>query len=305
MALPEHVQRQMDQIAEFDRQLIEGQAPPEPAPAATDPAPIEVPAPETQAPATQPDPNEARWKTLQGINQSLSNELNALRLEIAELRRTKPAAETPQSTHVEPRVTAADTEAFGPDLVALMRRVAQDELAPAIEDRLKAVRAETDEVKRKVTTIDQSTAATKQQAYFQALTAAVPDWETVNAHPDWLGWLARVDPLSGITRQQYLDAALSSANVAQTKALFDAYRGAAPAAPPAPPTRAELLREQVAPSLTRAAPAAPASAAEPSFSQADIGRFYADVRRGVYDPAERARIENDINRAVATGRVTS
>ena len=49
------------------------------------------------------------------------------------------------------------------------------------------------------------TVARKQM--FTELASIHPDWEEVNANPDFLGWLAQFDPLTGVQRQEALSQA--------------------------------------------------------------------------------------------------
>jgi len=67
------------------------------------------------------------------------------------------------------------------------------------------------------------------------------------------------------------------------------------------------LNQQVAPKRSRSAGAAPTgSNNKQSWSQADIGAFYDDIRKGKFKGRddERAKIERDIFAAQAEGRIT-
>ena len=223
--LPARVQAQAAEIAEFDRQAAEAANPPVlPGVEIPAPAPIETPAP---AP-TQPSADEQRWRTLQGMFSQSQAAIAKLETDNAELKRiisTRPVEPAPPPA--EPLVKPADTEAFGEDLIALMRRVARDEIAPVISEKVKAVDDKVEATQAKIGAVDQSFAETRREAFFRDLATVQPDWQTINVNPDWLGWLAQVDPVSGVPRQQHLDGAIGQLNLQRTNALFDAFLGGA------------------------------------------------------------------------------
>lgn len=302
--LPSRVQRQAEEIAEFDRKALEAVTPaptlPVDPPA---PAPVTTPAP----PLVETNVDEQRWKTLQGMYNQSRQAIERLEAQNTELRQRIEARPVEIAPPPEALVKPADTEAFGEDLIALMRRVAKDEITPMISDRVGAVEAKVTATQAKLGAVDQTFEASRREAFFRDLTVVQPDWEAINANPDWLGWLAQVDPLSGTVRQAHLDTAIGSLSLQRTKALFDAFLGGAQApAPAAPQTRAEALAGQVAPTTTRAAMPAAGTTTLPTFSQAEISRFYEDARKGRF--AGRAKelreTETQIELAVQQGRIT-
>lgn len=69
-------------------------------------------------------------------------------------------------------------------------------------------------------------------------------------------------------------------------------------------TAKDELQSQVAPNRSRTAVAPTVDDGQNKvWTEAEIRQFYTDVRRNHYTQAETDRIENQINQAVAEGRV--
>jgi hypothetical protein len=68
------------------------------------------------------------------------------------------------------------------------------------------------------------TAALRRQ-FFNDLTAAVPQWETLNTDTGFPKWLDQVDDMSGATRQSLFDDAAARFDVRRVASFFKAYDG--------------------------------------------------------------------------------
>lgn len=288
-----------------------------PAPAAQvdtqgDPNPPEgQPQPQVDIPQNQPAPQppadvnwEHRFQTLQG---KYNAELPRVRQEAQELRQTTQALlqeiqELKQRTAAVPEVlvTDADREAFGADMVDLMERAARQQTL-AVQKQLDEIRQANAQLQQKVGQVDQEVGVSANDRYIDKLTTAVPDWQTVNVNPQFHAWLAEVDPIFGMTRQQGLEAAYAKLDAVATARIFQAYAGTKA---PAAPTPQQELQRQVAPTRSRVAAAPQADPdANRVWSHGEIEAFFTNQRRGNYDDTEAQRIESEINRAVAEGRV--
>lgn len=273
---------------------------------AQNPAPVPAPQP---AEATRPAEDiEQKYRTLQGkynaevprLQQQLNNAVrdrddtgNRLTQLEAELRQLR---DRPQTQTLDPK----DVESFGADLVEMVRRQANAEIERAVKGHLSEITTRIGQLEQSVTGVSRATANSAEQQFYANLKQMVPDYETVNVTPKFLEWLGEEDPVYGEPRQSALDRAASSLNAGRAAAVFNAFKQIAPAQAPAP---ANDLQSQVTPARTGATMAPQANTLR--ISEKSITQFYDDIRRGVYRgrEAEAQRMEVEINRALAEGRV--
>lgn len=325
LPLPRQLQRQAEDVARIEADLAEAKAQqnPEtnaqPAPQPEGQEPPVAAAPPAPAPAA-PNEWEQRYRTLDGKYRAevprLHQELKDLKALVDELKKpAAPAAPPPQETpRAEKKrlVTEKDAETFGPDLLDLIKRQAQeiaDELVATRESTLRQdlqkLAAENEALRTQVVDVTKTQTASSQDQYLGKLAALVPDWETVNANPEFLAWLSETDPLSGLTRQAYLDHAYQTLDVHRTATLFTTWKSlkAPAAAPVTPAPTQDTPQRQVTPGKTRVAPAPVADPGQRIWTVAEIEKFYADARTGRLKPDELKRTEAEIDLAVSTGRV--
>lgn len=241
---------------------------------------------------------------LQAANKDLQTRLDAAHAALEAVRTPTPPA-APQA----PLVTEKDTETFGADLIDLISRKAEELWAP----REAAFKAENEMLRRKisefessVTTVVKSQEVSAHEIYISKLTAAVPDWEAINVDPGFLAWLGEADPMSGLTRQQYIDNAYRAGDVERTAVIFNAWKTKVAAAQPPPTTPASKteIQRQVEPGKSKSSPVTPV--ADPNtriWTTDELEKFYAEVRAGKVPSAEQAKVEAEIDLAVATGRI--
>lgn len=301
MSLPKRVQAELEAAealqAQMDQQALANapqaigisQVPP--------PVPNEPPSanpPPPPAPVPPPPPKEDfehKYKVLQGMYaadvKNLSKQLSELTSQFQSFRETKAPAPEPVKATVDPK----DVEAFGADLIEMVQRYAERQAAE-VERRLTALEAT-------VHGVAAQSAQTQEQTFYATLNRIVPDWRDINVDPRWLAWLGQRDPVYGAPRQAALDQAFSRLDAEHVASVFNAFVASLPAAP-APAS----LEDQVAPSSVSSTPPA-APAARPVITQKSITDFYNDVSRGRYvgRESEQARLEAEINAALAEGRV--
>lgn len=163
-----------------------------------------------------------------------------------------------------------------------------------------------DALEKAVTGVTKVTAASTEDAFFAMLDDQVPGWEATNASQPWLDWLASKDPVYGLPRQAALDAAFERKDGRHAVAIFKQFLSEQ--ATPATPEPRPSLESLVAPSAGGGAAVTPsAPEAKPILSQKFIRDFYSHVSRGRYanDPEGQKRISQEIDLAVAEGRVSS
>lgn len=315
MSLPTRVQAQLDEADRLEALLSqqtptdEPQAPTEPV--QEQPAPVPV---QPEPVANPAEPSEETWqkryKTLQGkfnaevprlsqqvreLNQKLSDAL----AKITELSKAPaPAAKGPSL------VTDKDIEAFGGDLVDLVKRQAQEVAEQLNAERLATLADENKRLRQNLDQVAERQGLSDREKYFTQLGALVADYEELNVDEGFLAWLNEADPMSGQIRQEYLNTAFNSFDVARTATLFNAYKSTLA---PTPVTRTtnRSLERQVTPGTSKVNGPTEAQPDTRIWKQGEIAQFYADITKGLYKgrDADQARIEAQIDQAVAEGRV--
>ena len=312
MALPKAIQAQ---VAEAEALLADMNKPQEAAVEAVN-QPTDTPQAEPQpqavtppAPQAQPADNwEHKYKTLQGKYNSdvprLQAEVNELKAQLAQAVARINEVAKPAAPKEEPQPVAdpKDVEAFGEDLVDMVRRVAERMLggvAKKLEAQAAAFEQRLTTIEQQLKGTTQTVAVTAEQAFFDRLTKLVPNWEEVNANQAFLDWLGEIDPVYGQPRQAALNVAQQTLNADRAAAVFKAWLSLQPQAPKADP-----VGKQVSPKAS-AASTPPTPNGKPVVTQKQIQEFYNDVARGKYRGREQEaqRLEAAINAAIAEGRV--
>lgn len=316
--LPKRIQEQLDQANALMSAATQAQADPQPAAQVVEPAPVApvVAEPVAQAPAPAPevrpaDPEEkweARYKTLQGMHNKNMEDMKA-RVRAVEQQNEQLAAQlTAQKNAPVPSANPDPkyAEVFGQDLVEMVQRVAEQMLGTAakqIDDRMSAI-------EQKLTGTTKAVVQTAEEMFLTRLKEQVPDYVEVNANPDFLGWLAEIDDVYGVPRQDALTRAADALDAERVAKVFKAFKALRTPAPqpstePAAPVRnvQSELERQVAPSTVASNPVPTAQPVR--FRVADVTAFYENLRLGKYRgrDQEAAAIEAQINLALAEGRI--
>lgn len=302
MAIPRNVAIATNDLAELEAQLTAPVAPeedlPEPPDAPTDPAPEhpEPPAPVAppDVPATDPEEKwESRYRHLQG---KYDAELPRLHAQIKELhailaQRPEPQA-PPQQAEPERYVTDEDVANYGDDYIDVHRRITLDTVRD-LKTELATLKAQLERTGEQVGTVSFET----------KLAQAVPDFETINANPEWVAWLNEVDPILRGPRRLVAQAAYARGDVEAVKAYVDLWKQlhAQPVTEPKA-DRQQELRRQVQPSRTTAS--APATSAK-LYSMAQATEVFDKMQRLVAQGRieEANRLDAEISAAYNEGRV--
>lgn len=271
----------------------------------------------TQEPSPAPVPAQAKddwhqkYQILQGKYNAevpqLHHQVKDLNRKLAEtadrMEQLSRTQETKQKETLPQSVDPKDVENFGADLVDMVNRIAErrfGSVASQVEAKFTELQKMLGTVEQRLEGTSQTVAVTAEQGFFDKLTKEVPEWETINANPAFLAWLADSDPVYGVPRQRALDSAREQLDVARIVSVFRAF---APATTVAPVVRNPVDR-QVSPKAG-AANATQSAAPKAGYSQKQISDFYNDLARGKFRgrEAEAAAIEQSVNLAIAEGRV--
>lgn len=334
MAIPEQIRKQSEAVAKLYEELnqtpdeastpSEGGEVQQPAEAdgQQDPAPAPPPAEQGRTGNTNEDQTaEQRYRTLQGMynadtarlraeNNQLAQRLTQLEGLLSSLS-AQPQQPQSQPSAMEKLITDKDVEEYG-DSIEVMRRAAREELAArdrVIQDLQRTVSQLQTTLVPKVETVAHRQALNAEQMFWSELTAEVPDWREINADQGFHSWLLDVDPLSGVTRQTYLDAAQGQLDARRVAGFFKTWRAmnGEPVAHSSRNAAVSQLEKQVAPGRGRTGGSTATSGnTAKTYTRADVAKFFDDVRKGLYKgrEQERDRTERDIFAAQREGRIT-
>jgi hypothetical protein len=338
MALPEQIRKQTEAVQELYKQLNAGQDQGEGNPPADAPAiPAATTADENTAPndaAPSPAPEQKvgddkatedfaqKYKTLQGMynaevprlhqqNREMTQRIQQMEQLLASMSsQTTPVAPEPAAQPTK-LVSDKDVEEYG-ESIDVMRKVSREELGSVtsrltqLETMLKQLQTN---VVPQVQAVAQQQAVSSEQRFWSDLTSAVSNWREVNDNPAFQAWLLETDPLTGITRQTYLEDAQRALDARRVSAFFRTWlesTGQAVAQPQgsAPASTNSQLEKQVTPGRARNA-GTPQTSKGKVYTPADITKFFNDVRSGKYKgrEQERDRIERDIFAAQREDRI--
>lgn len=271
-------------------------------PVASAPAPATPPM--TPTPAVKSEDWEQKFRSLQGRMRSESADAQAankqLLSQMAQMQQQITVLASAKATEAKPAADPRDVENFGPDMLEMVHRYADRLVQNAytqLNESVKAVADRVTNLETSVTGVTQRTEVTLEQQFYAALAGAVPDWQQINLDERWLEWLAAQDPVYGAPRQAALDMARERLDAQRVVNIFNEFKRMLPAVPPRP-----SLADQVAPTTVSAQTPVAAPAAM-FLSQKFVERFYNDKAKGRIVGAEAERIEAEINRAAAEGRI--
>lgn len=350
MAIPEQIRKQSEAVQELYKQLNEAteesgevqESPPADEEVVVEELQEEVveaqqaddntvsdeaaPSPESEQKAGDEKVSEEailqKYKTLQGMynaevprlhaqNKEMQQKLQHMQSLLATLSPQENSTSQPP-VEAEKLVTEKDIEEYG-DSIDVMRKVTREELnsvASRIAQLENYLRQLQTNVVPQVEAVAQRQAASSEQAFWSELSNAVPNWREVNDDQDFQSWLLQVDPLTGITRQTYLEDAQRNLDARRVATFFHTWlenNGQASVARPvetsAKPQSAEL-EKQVAPGRSKNS-GTPKPDKARVYTPTDIQKFFEDVRKGKYKgrEAERDKIERDIFAAQRENRI--
>lgn len=227
----------------------------------------------------------------------------------AQQQQQKPAEQAPARL-----VSQQEVEEYG-DSLEVMRKVSREEIGPVMQ-RLAAIEGYLQQMQNnlvpQVQQVVQRQVQSAEQVFWSELARAVPNWREVNDNPDFQSWLLEADPLTGITRQTYLEDAQRSLEAHRVANFFRTWlekSGQAPVAQSSGTSRSTAqskseLERQVAPGKAKST-GNPQSSKGTTYTPDDITKFFREVREGKYKGREdeRNRIERDIFAAQREGRI--
>jgi hypothetical protein len=178
-------------------------------------------------------------------------------------------------------LTAADEQNYGAELLDVTKRAALDVVVPHIQH----LEAQNNALQRRLQR--ESRARLDQQ-----VAMSVPNFREIDKDPRWHRWLAERDPHTGRSRQVFLNEAISQGD--GNRVINGFFR---------------KFQQEVGSGAYQAAPSASGGwgrqSGRPTYTRADIARFYELVRTGAFTgrEADKDAIEQDIFLAQREGRI--
>jgi hypothetical protein len=276
MALPKQVQKQADELAAYEQQVLDAREANEPKPDETtnteaksesvENAPQSV----DNAPKPTGDDDASLWRQrYQSLQGQFNSQVPALQQQVKQLTDTvgsltekleKQVAQPPKVEEPIELVTKTDVDAFGEDLVDLARRIAKEEFGKRESKYLQqidALEGKLTEATGQVGEVQQTQAAATTERFFENLNQQLPTWEKIQSTTECQDWLGTRIPGVNLTWNQALLNAANSRNVSAVMEVFNAFFERYPAYDPKTQGQTQTsarqeLNRQVAPSKSSA-----------------------------------------------------
>jgi hypothetical protein len=219
------------------------------------------------------------------------------------------------------RVTEKELTDYGSDLIDVMGRRAMEIQDATLLPELYNLRNELNQVKSQIGGVRQTVEYDAQTRMYNQLDKEIPNWKTINSHPDFVGWLQMPDPLSGQIRHGLLAEAFNSQQANRVMEFFKRFLSDSGVSSPAngqgqqpgngaltgssyAPTPQVDLMSLAAPGRARAGQTS-VTPEKPYVSPAEIKQFYTDAASGRYAGREDEynRIQQEIFAASRENRV--
>lgn len=264
-ALPKAVQAQLDQAEALQAQLSS-----EAAPEAGNPVDLKL----VETPVEQVEPTqvqetqvtqqtasvdwEQKFRVIEGKYRAEIPRLLDQNRELSE--RLDNAIKAMEAKTQEPQkeaklVTDADVEAYGADLVDMVRRASREEFDSLAKKLVEKLEQRFGQVVEQVAQTEQRVVKSDTDKFWDAVLKTVPEFEAINNDPRWFAFLDARIPGTRFTRRATAEDAIKSLDDQSLIEQLVAFKATiAPPAEEAPkPTKAKPnLNAQVAPSTSRA-----------------------------------------------------
>jgi len=305
MAIPRAVEAADKKAEELHALVYKNQNTEPPA----DPTPNQDPDPAPQDPPTDPtandpqdpppadppkeDPWEHKYKVMEGKyraevprlaadNRDLRQKIDAL---TAEMESIKSQATAPAQS----LISAEDREKYGDDLLDVIKRAAQEQVA--------AKDKEINDLKRRLDGVHQDTAKNAEVNFYDRLSELVPEWVSINAEDGFLKWLDEYDEFTGRTRQDLLSQAETDRDATRVARFFSKWKAEQQTNVA---TSKRALEAQVVPDSNKVVKP---PVGKRIFTRKEIADFYSAAKRGEVSSKDMVAMEAEIHAATVEGRV--
>lgn len=222
--------------------------------------------------------NEER-REHEGREAALKTKISELESQIRDLKASAPAAPVDLKAMFSPE----QIEALGEDQAAAIATAAVKAARQHVDQ---ALTEQQTTAQQRQEQIAEETRQRRWREFIDQLEEVVPDWKTIDARTDWREWLGGIDERTAQVRQELLNAALHSYNVAATAAVFGAFlKTLSPRAQPPVTTPSDAGKP--------AAPPQPSAGdrSQMAPTEAEMKDYYKRASLGKVSDAERVEFE--------------
>ena len=276
MALPKQVQRQADELAAYEQQVLDARGANEPKldettnTEAKSESVENAPQSVDNAPKPTGDDDASLWRQrYQSLQGQFNSQVPALQQQVKQLTDTvgsltekleKQVVQPPNVDEQIELVTKTDVDAFGEDLVDLARRIAKEEFGKRESKYLQqidALEGKLTEATGQVGEVQQTQAAATTERFFENLNQQLPTWEKIQSTTECQDWLGTRIPGVNLTWNQALQNAAANRDIPSVMEVFNAFFERYPAYDPKTQGQTQTsarqeLNRQVAPSKSSA-----------------------------------------------------
>lgn len=244
---------------------------------------------------------QGRYKALQDAFNVQAGQIEQLNLLLANMQVEAPAKTEKQAT---PLVTKDDEEAYGADLIDLVRRAARDVGSSSLNDVLNPLLSRLEALESQVTVVNRGVAANSYERFANDLAEAVTkntgqEFEAINSDTEFEAWVK-----GSPSRLKLFTEAVNTYDVEAALTFYELYaKQHMPQAPaPTPSTLDPRLSRQVQPGKSQSSsPSQRKSDVKRTWTRSEIAAFYQNKPRMPKDVAEQT--DQEIFAAQREGRV--
>lgn len=239
---------------------------------------------------------EQRYRSLDGMIQARDRQIEQLHQLIAGMQQaqaTDTSAAKPAHPTEQRLVTEQDENAFGADLIDMVRRAFKEEQGQHVAKLEQKIA----QMEQALNGVSQTTAVTAQERFETKLTEAAPAWRTTDADPGFVAWL-QASP----TRHKLFAEAARAQDVADVAYFFNEYAQQKPAAAAPQPAVDPRLERQLAPGKSRAAPTPASQTEKKVWTRSEIADLFANGKKR-HSAADFDKLQRDAFAAQKDGRV--
>jgi hypothetical protein len=306
MALPDSIQKQLDEaealeaLMAADPDTPESQEPEQP-----EAAPVE-PAAEPEKPVTPPRDGdwEHKYKSLEGkFNSQASKfqqEISTSQAQIQELTDELAKLKQKPVEQSKSREAEEDEELVGADIVKAAERAAERKIA-RVEAKLNSLETENNDLKQRLRQVSESQSSLSETDFYGRLTGAVSDWRSLESSELGQAFLLSRIPGTGQTWNEALISAASNFNVAEAAEIYSeiARRHPELRAEKPKPVKSEL-EKQIAPNKNKST--VPVETKK-IWTQKEANDSWESINKRLVKGKEAEELEAELEAAMLEGRI--
>ncbi len=225
--------------------------------------------------------------TVSGLRKDLRDALDRIKtIESSALAPKAPAAPVSQKDAMDV-LTDKEKLEYSPEFLDMVTRIASRVAGAGTADST---------LETRVANLEVDTTETKEDKFWGAIDAAIPDWRKTQATEDMQAWLLEYDDLLGMVRSEAVASAQSRLDANRVIAIFNQYT-----APAVTTILDDPEAELLSPELGGGDDGLPASSDDKIWTTTEIGEFYKKLALGKFKGKagrERAaQIEKSIEKA--------